>query len=56
MTHPGHLASADAANLARLLDASPGLAAAAGQKPGTCPLLRPGDRAAKCAGPAAEDT
>jgi transposase len=29
MTHPDHLASADAANLARLLDASPGLAAAA---------------------------
>jgi transposase len=30
MTHPDHLASDDAANLARLLDASPGLAAAAG--------------------------
>jgi transposase len=30
MTHPGHLASGDAANLARLLDASPALAAAAG--------------------------
>jgi transposase len=30
MTHPDHLASGDAANLARLLDASPGLAAAAG--------------------------
>jgi len=29
MTHPDHLASDDAANLARLLDASPGLAAAA---------------------------
>jgi transposase len=29
MTHPGHLASADAADLARLLDASPALAAAA---------------------------
>ena len=28
MTHPDHLASDDAANLARLLDASPGLAAA----------------------------
>jgi transposase len=30
MTHPDHLASDDAANLARLLDASPALAAAAG--------------------------
>ncbi|HEX5300700.1 MAG TPA: ISL3 family transposase [Streptosporangiaceae bacterium] len=30
MTHPDHLASDDAADLARLLDASPGLAAAAG--------------------------
>jgi transposase len=30
MTHPDHLASHDAADLARLLDASPGLAAAAG--------------------------
>jgi transposase len=30
MTHPDHLASDDAANLARLLDASPQLAAAAG--------------------------
>jgi transposase len=30
MTHPDHLASGDAANLARLLDASPRLAAAAG--------------------------
>jgi hypothetical protein len=30
MTHPDHLASDDAANLARLLDASPRLAAAAG--------------------------
>ena len=30
MTHPDHLTSDDAANLARLLDASPGLAAAAG--------------------------
>jgi transposase len=30
MTHPDHLASDDAANLARLLDASPPLAAAAG--------------------------
>ena len=30
MTHPGHLASDDAANLAGLLAASPGLAAAAG--------------------------
>lgn len=29
MTHPDHLASDDAANLARLLDASPALAAAA---------------------------
>ena len=30
MTHPDHLASGDAANLTRLLDASPALAAAAG--------------------------
>ena len=30
MTHPDHLASDDAADLARLLDASPALAAAAG--------------------------